>query len=119
MPRRLTTTLAAALLCAAAVGRAQPAIASLLPETTVLALHVSPDGVDTTTLEALLADLELDRAADAARQLAALFADVADVAEEPGEQDLLAELAAVCPEAAAAVEDGGGVFGPTDRKSVV
>lgn len=113
MPRRLTTTLAAALLCAAAVGRAQPAIASLLPETTVLALHVSPDGVDTTTLEALLADLELDRAADAARQLAALFADVADVAEEPGEQDLLAELAAVCPEAAAAVEDGGGVFGPT------
>src|SRR5690606_5185533 len=40
-------------------------------------------------------------------------ADVADVAEEPGEQDLLAELAAVCPEAAAAVEDGGGVFGPT------
>lgn len=117
MPKRLTLPLAAAaaLLAPAAV-LAQTTVASLLPETTVLALHLSPEGVDTSTLGSLVDDLDLERAAASARSLAALFDEAAvggalHDAELP--VDPLEELAVTCPDLAAALEAAADSFGPT------
>src|SRR5690606_25393771 len=116
MPQRLTLPLAAAaaLLAPAAV-LAQTTVASLLPETTVLALHLSPEGVDTSTLGSLVDDLDLERAAASARSLAALFEEAVGGELHDAELpvDPLEELAVTCPDLAAALEAAADSFGPT------
>lgn len=112
MPKRLSLILAAAAALAVfTAAAAQPSVATLLPATTVLAVHLSPEGVDTSTLESLLADLDLDRAAQAARKLAALIEE-ADLAPSSGEDapGPFTDLAAECPELADAVREDA--FGP-------
>lgn len=112
MSQRLLVVLAAAALSSSPAARAQPSVASLLPETTVLALHASPEGVDASTLASLLDDLDVERAADALRKLGALIEGAADLAEAT-EDGPLDELAAECPELADALEAAGRAFGPT------
>src|SRR5690606_4421948 len=112
MSQRLLVVLAAAALSSSPAARAQPSVASLLPETTVLALHASPEGVDASTLASLLDDLDIERAADALRKLGALIEGAADLAEAT-EDGPLDELAAECPELADALETAGRAFGPT------
>ncbi len=112
MFKRSLIAVAAALALAAPPALAQPALSSLLPETTVLALHVSPEGFDPTTLEALFSDLDVGKATEALSALGGLLGD-ADLAGAEEPVDLLEEIAAGCPELAAALRDVEPALGPT------
>ncbi len=116
MTARLKLLAACAALAATAPALAQPTVASLLPETTVLALHASPEGVDASTLASIVRDLDLEAAGAAARRLAALYGAAAGMGEElegGGDMGPFGDLAASCPDLAGALEAAAHSFGPT------
>lgn len=113
MSKRLQLLLAAAALFSPAAALAQPGVASLLPETTVFAVHYSPEGVDTSTLTDLFADLDLERVTPIVDKLVALFEGAPALDELGGDVDPLEDLAGSCPDLTAALDEAAHALGPT------
>lgn len=94
---------AAWTLVVAWAAAAQP-LATLLPDTTVLAVEVAPGNADATTLEALFADLVDPAAAGAVAAFAELVASGVPGGPAsphlPARRDLHAEFTEACPELA-------------------
>src|SRR5690606_38687879 len=77
------------------------------------AVHYSPEGVDTSTLTDLFADLDLERVTPIVDKLVALFEGAAALDELGGDVDPLEDLAGSCPDLTAALDEAAHALGPT------
>lgn len=115
MLRRLRLAASLVLLAAPVVVNAQPALSELLPETTVLALHVSPEGYDSSVIAGLFAELDTATAESVVERLGEALSDAADLGVS-GMDDgagLFDELIVECPELEPVLTELGDAFGPT------
>lgn len=111
-----TLALATLPLTFSTLASAQTPVSSLLPETTIFALHLSPEGFDAGVVHGLFDELDTDAAKGVLMRLAAALEDAAESGDVTGgfnELDLLGELTEQCPELATAIEDAVEAFGPT------
>lgn len=115
---KLVSTLALATLSLAvsAFTSAQTPVSSLMPDTTILAVHVSPEGFDASVLHGLFDELDTDAAKSVFMRLADAFEAASGAGDVPGgmdDLDLFGDLAGQCPELASAVERALASLGPT------
>lgn len=110
--RHLISAVFPLLLGSAAL--AQAPLDRVLPDTTVLAMHVAPDGFDPAALEAVMAELDVPGALDVIERLVRTLAGAADAVglDELRDLDVLAELTAECPALASLARDSEGAVGP-------
>src|SRR5690606_19670694 len=111
--RPLQTLTTLALL---AVGSAQAPLSELLPDTTLLAVHVSPEGFDATTVSELVGDLDLEPSLDVLkRAFSVIGGELAeeDMFGERREESPFGELTESCPELSATIHAAVHDLGPS------
>ncbi len=99
-----------------AVGSAQAPLSELLPDTTLLAVHVSPEGFDATTVSELVGDLDLEPSLDVLKRAFSVIGG--ELAEEDMFGDLreespFGELTESCPELSATIHAAVHDLGPS------
>ncbi len=117
MPMHFRKLVIASLLSLlAGVATAQEPISSLLPDTTVLAVHVSPEGFDASAVAEMLGELDIDEAGDVLMALLGAFegaAGAAGLSDELADLDVFGDLERECQGSGAILHEMASALGPT------